>query len=175
MGKRPRVAARGAPSAWGSGAAQRELPRSRTAPPGLAAPLPPRGAGRRSGSPAGLKSARPPPPPPGRGRAGPAGNPAPGSARRAPRSLRCSAEPSRAEPGAGARPDGTGQDGTDEARRLCRVAQPRGTAPPVGRPRRGGTSVFDFLFFFLAKERSSRFMLIVLWGAAAGGGGEEPF
>uniref|UniRef100_A0A8C3NSH2 Uncharacterized protein n=1 Tax=Geospiza parvula TaxID=87175 RepID=A0A8C3NSH2_GEOPR len=151
-------------AAWGSG---RESPPAELRPRGAAEqpqralperarprrggqhPRPPRGAGRRSGSPAGLKSARPPPPPPGRGRAGPAGNPAPGSACRAPRCLRCSAEPSRA--GRLVR-DGTGQDGTGRTRRggsaVSRShagprrpwAGPPPALPPAGRLRAAGTA-----------------------------------
>uniref|UniRef100_A0A8C5JDC3 Cadherin EGF LAG seven-pass G-type receptor 1 n=1 Tax=Junco hyemalis TaxID=40217 RepID=A0A8C5JDC3_JUNHY len=116
VGKRPRVASRGARSTRAAAEPpQRALP-SAPGPAGTRQhPRPPRGAGRRSGSPAGLSSARPPPPPPGRGRAGPAANPAPGSARRAPA---CAAERSRAEPSRAGRleRDGTGQDGTGRTR-----------------------------------------------------------
>uniref|UniRef100_A0A8C3U4P7 Cadherin EGF LAG seven-pass G-type receptor 1 n=1 Tax=Catharus ustulatus TaxID=91951 RepID=A0A8C3U4P7_CATUS len=91
-----------------------------------------------SGSPAGLKPARPPPPPPGRGRAGPAGNPAPGSARRsallsgppalppAGRLRAAGTAPRRAPPAEPRGPRGGGP--------CPRRARPRAAAEPRGAP-----------------------------------------
>uniref|UniRef100_A0A672UUN8 Cadherin EGF LAG seven-pass G-type receptor 1 n=1 Tax=Strigops habroptila TaxID=2489341 RepID=A0A672UUN8_STRHB len=96
---------------------------------------PPRGAGRWGGNPAGTGTdpARPPPPPPGRGRAGPAGNPAPGSARRAPRCLRRSAPPRN--PAERQERNGTRWDSRTER---GGSAVPRRAATRIGATRRAG-------------------------------------
>lgn len=159
------AAPRSAGSGGGSGAvpAVPAPPAARAAPASAAPAGAARSAGYRAAGPGPAAERRratgwerpgagpgpaPPPPPPGRGRAGPAGNPAPGSARRAV----CAAQPVRN----GAERDGTRRDGRDGIGKdwtgcVRRVAQPRGTALPVGQPRRRGTSVFNspsFSFFF---------------------------